>query len=220
MYRAWVCGAYAILTFMTTPHQVLYIHGGVTFPTHEEYLTFLRTKEITLDRLRATRYWKERLQDTLGSAYDVLAPRMPNGTNAVYAEWELWFSRILPVLNDGLILIGHSLGGVFLARYLSEHQSLVKLRATMLVAAPFREGDLGESLNGFLPPSDLSLLDTQGGDLFIYHSTDDPVVPFTHGELYAKALPRATFRTCEGMGHFNVESFPALEADLRALAVI
>jgi len=199
--------------------QVVFIHGGITFPTYEEYLTFLRTKEITLDRLRATRYWKNRLQDTLGSEYDVLAPRMPNRTNAVYAEWELWFSRILPVLSDGVVLIGHSLGAVFLARYLSEHQSPVKIRTTMLVAAPYLDDDPEEPLNGFVPPADLSLLDTQGGDLFLYHSTDDPVVPYAHSELYAQTLPRATLRTCTGMGHFNVESFPAHEADIRALAV-
>ncbi len=200
------------------PIQVLYIHGGVTFPTHDDYLTFLRTKELSLDRLRAERDWKDNLQDTLGPTYDVLAPRMPNGTNAVYTEWELVLSRILPLLSDGVILIGHSLGAVFLARYLSEHVSPIQIRATMLVAGPFQESDLGESLNDFLPPTDFSLLDTQGGGLFIYHSTDDPVVPYTHGELYARALPRATFRSCEGMGHFNTASFPTLEADVRSLA--
>jgi hypothetical protein len=117
-----------------------------------------------------------------------------------------------------VILIGHSLGGVFLARYLAEHISPVRIRATLLVAAPYREDDLDESLAGFVPPALLALLDQQGGSLYIYHSTDDPVVPYTHGELYARALPRATFRRCEGLGHFNVESFPILEDDLRSLA--
>ena len=194
----------------------MYIHGGVTFPTYEKYLSFLRTTEIKIDRLRVMHDWKSNLPTVLGPDFDVLAPRMPNGTNAVYTEWELWFSRILPALSDDIILIGHSLGGVFLARYLSEHTSPVRIRATMLVAAPFCDDDPDESLNGFVPPADLSLLDSQG-ELFIYHSTDDPVVPFTHAEHYTKALPRATLRTCEGMGHFNIESFPVLEKDVREL---
>lgn len=202
---------------MNTTQQVLYIHGGVTFPTQEEYLTFLRTVDIDLSRFHTSRDWKDTLQETLGVDYEVLAPRMPNGTNAVYTEWELWFSRILPLLSEHVILIGHSLGGVFLARYLSEHHSPVHIRATMLVASPFRE-DFDEPLNDFVPPHDLSLLDSQGGDLFIYHSTDDPVVPYTHGKLYADALPHATFRTCENMRHFNTATFPALVEDVRDCA--
>jgi len=38
---------------MQQTQQIVYIHGGVTFPSYEEYLAYLRTEEMTLDRLRA-----------------------------------------------------------------------------------------------------------------------------------------------------------------------
>lgn len=197
--------------------QIVYVHGGTTFPSHEEYLSFLHTKTVTLDRLRPSRDWKSNLQETLGTSFDVFAPHMPNGTNAVYAEWELWFSRILPLLTDGVVLIGHSLGGVFLVRYLSEHEPPVRITATLLVAAPFRDSDLGESLGEFLPPKDFGNFRDRAGRVFLYHSTDDPVVPYTHLNLYARELPNATVRICENMGHCNTSAFPQLEDDLRTL---
>lgn len=202
---------------MQRTQQLLYIHGGTTFPSHEEYLAFLRTKTLTLDRLRSSRDWKSDLTETLGPSFDVFAPRMPNGMNAVYAEWELWFSRLLPLFDDGLILIGHSLGGVFLVRYLSEHELPVRIAATLLVAAPFQDTDLDESLGEFIPPQDLQMFEVHAGRIFLYHSTDDPVVPYTHVALYAHKLTNATVRTCENMGHFNTPSFPQLEADIRSL---
>jgi predicted alpha/beta hydrolase family esterase len=202
----------------THKQQVAYMHGGTVFASYDAYLDYLRTREVSLDRMRAKRDWKDNLQTVLGYAFDVLAPRMPNGSNAVYAEWELWFSRVLPLLSDGVILIGHSLGGVFLARYLSEHRSPIRITATLLAAAPYFDDVPGESLGAFVPPSDLSLFREQGGALFVYHSTDDPVVPYAHATAYARALPGATFRTCEGLGHFTVPSFPELEEDIRVLS--
>lgn len=202
---------------MHQPTQVLYLHGGMTFPTYEEYRTFLATKELTIERLRLFRSWKDRLQDTLGGTFDVLAPRMPNGTNAVYEEWETYFSRILTLLRDDPILIGHSLGGVFLAKHLSTHDVPVRLRATLLVAAPFCDDLTDESLGDFVPPASLERFKAQGGALYVYHSTDDPVVPFSHGEGYAAALTGCTFRALSGYGHFNTETFPELVADVRSL---
>lgn len=203
---------------MQNPQQVVYIHGGMTFPTYEAYVEYLRTKSLSLDRLRASRDWKDNLQDTLGPAFDIFAPRMPNGSNAVYVEWELWFSRILPLFAPGVILIGHSLGGVFLARYLAEHDAPIKIKALLLAAALYRDDVPEESLGEFVPPADLSRLTGQAGSIYVYHSTDDPVVPYEHGRAHAEALPEATFRTCEGLGHFNTPSFPILEDDVRAIA--
>lgn len=74
---------------------------------------------------------------------------MPNGNNAQYIEWKIWFERLLPFLNDGVILIGHSLGGIFLAKYLSENNFSIKVRAAILIAAPFDALGMKESLSQF-----------------------------------------------------------------------
>ena len=104
--------------------QVFVIHGGTAFDTYEEYISYLQKKEVSLEKLLG-RDWKLNLQDNLGSDYEVFLPKMPNAQNAVYKEWCIWFEKYLPLLDDGVILVGHSLGAVFLAKYLSEHDVLI-----------------------------------------------------------------------------------------------
>lgn len=100
--------------------QVVVIHGGDPFNTYEEYLTFLKNKELTLERLRR-KDWKVPFENNLGEQYEVLAPAMPNKQNAKFSEWKLWFEKVTPLLNNEVILVGHSLGGIFLTKYLSEN---------------------------------------------------------------------------------------------------
>ena len=99
--------------------QVIVIHGGDTFSTYEEFILFLKDFKIDLNRFRG-KDWKSTLQDALGVEYDVLCPQMPNKQNAKYSEWKLWFDKIIPLLNDNIILVGHSVGGIFLVKYLAE----------------------------------------------------------------------------------------------------
>src|SRR3989338_2804562 len=101
--------------------QVVVIHGGDAFSTHEEYLRFLKDFPLTIERVRPKRDWKSFLPEVLGEEYDVLAPIMPNKTNAQFSEWCLWFEKMFPFLEDDVILVGHSLGGMFLAKYLTEY---------------------------------------------------------------------------------------------------
>src|SRR3954471_15685612 len=100
--------------------QVIFIHGGETFDSYQEYLSFLDNLSLDISRLKAKK-WKNTLQDKLGVDYSVILPQMPNDLNAKYAEWKIYFDKFLPYIKDNVILIGHSLGGIFLAKYLSEN---------------------------------------------------------------------------------------------------
>ncbi len=54
--------------------------------------------------------------------------------------------------------------------------------------------------------------------LYLYHSRDDPEVPFADLERYSRALPQAIVRALDGRGHeFNQAHFPELAADIRSL---
>ncbi len=197
--------------------QVVVIHGGDSFPTYDAYLANLRDKTIDLDRYRPHPDWKTHLPEALGAEYDILMPRMPNATNARYTEWALLFGKIAPLLDEEVILVGHSLGAVFLARYLSEHRFPVRIAATFLLAAPYdAAGDLSEE---FTAPASLDLLAKQGGKIFLYHSEDDLVVPFAELAKYQAALPSATACTFSDRGHFfGQSSFPELVADIKNLS--
>ena len=200
--------------------QILVIHGGDTFDTHKDYLSFLKNREISLDRLRLKRDWKDTLSEKLGENFDVLSPRMPNGTNARYKEWKIWFERVIPFIDKDVIFIGHSLGGIFLAKYLSENTFPVKIKATILAAAPFDDEESDESLSDFKLPPSLKKFSEQGGEIYLIQSQDDPVIGFGELEKYKKAIPTAKTMTFKDREHFNQEAFPELIQLIKTLSYI
>lgn len=180
--------------------QVVVIHGGDAFRTREEYRQFLRDFPLTIEHVRPKRDWKSFLPEVLGERYDVLAPIMPNKTNAQYEEWELWFEKMFPFLQDGVILIGHSLGGMFLAKYLAEHAFPRRIGALLLVAAPHNQsGECGD----FTVPASLEGVVRQVERIMLFHSTDDDVVPFSELAVYQRALPHAQAIILSDRGHIN-----------------
>jgi uncharacterized protein len=192
--------------------QVVEIHGGDTFGTYEEYIGFLRDYEIDIERYKkAKNSWKPWLRERLGEDYEVILPVMPNGSNAVFDEWKLWFEKLFPFLNDGVILVGNSLGASFLAKYLSENKFPKKIRGVFLVAGVFDVDSEGYHLASFALPKKLDL---QTKNIYLYHSKDDPIVPFSTLEKFEKALPQAKSRVFEDKGHFRLEEFPELANDI------
>jgi predicted alpha/beta hydrolase family esterase len=194
--------------------QLVFIHGGETFDTYKEYIDALRSWEYEPFEERSKR-WKDSLAEELGDQWQVLMPSMPSKMNAKYLEWCLWFEKVEKHLTDGVVLVGYSLGGIFLAKYLSEGPFPVTVRATFLLAAPF-DTDSGP-LADFGLPSSLAALKGQGGKIFLYHSEDDDVVPFSELDKYRAQLPDATVRTFADHGHFQGPELPELVADLKAL---
>ncbi len=199
--------------------QIILVHGGDTFNTYEEYLSFLKDwKDIDFERYRKLeKDWKQSLNEKLGEDYEVIAPGMPNKQNAKYLEWKIWFEKFVPYFEPEVILVGHSLGGTFLAKYLSENDLPKKIIATFLIAPVFDEIEIKESLADFKLPESLEKLEKQGGKIFLYHSKDDPVVPFADFEKFKKALKTATGRTFIDRRHFKQEKLPELVKDIKSL---
>lgn len=195
--------------------QVVVIHGGDSFATYEEAWNALIDAVLNIDRLRFFD-WKSTLREMLGEAYDVIQPRMPNPQNAKYKEWKLWFEKLVPQLDEKVILVGHSLGGSFLAKYLSENVLPKQIVATLLVAPPF-DTDSGRRLIEFDIINDLATLKEQGGAIFLYHSEDDPIVDFSELTKFLTHLPNAHSRTFTDRQHFNQMEFPELLEDIRSL---
>ncbi|MBX4181306.1 alpha/beta hydrolase [Candidatus Parcubacteria bacterium] len=195
--------------------QIVIIHGGGTFATYEDYLNFLRSYEINIERYKTDKDdWKPWVRRMLQENYEVITPHMPNKTNARYEEWKLWFEKFFPYINDGVILIGHSQGGIFLAKYLSENQFPKRIGGVMLISAPYDKDSEGYPVLSFSLPAILNL---QTNNTFLYHSKDDPVVPFEALEQYQKLLPNAVARVFEDRKHINQEEFPELLKDILSL---
>jgi uncharacterized protein len=195
--------------------QIVVIHGGDAYDTYEEYIEALKKEPFELKDLFYNG-WKKKLQERLGDRYQVIAPRMPNSNNARYLEWKIWFDKIIPFLTDGLILIGHSLGGIFLARYLSENKLPIKIIGIMLVAAPHTD-NFKQSMADFINPQNTSLFKDQAGEIFLYFSKDDQIVPIDSLSSYERDLPQARVRIFSDRGHFNQEEFPEIVEDIKKL---
>ena len=174
---------------------------------YQDYIDSLKKREVVAEKFKAHKSWRDGLQEKLGEDFEVFAPKMPNGFNAVYEEWKIWFLRLAEFLHDDVVLVGHSLGGIFLAKYLSENTFAKKVRAAVLVAAPFDDNNLNESLGDFILPDSLEHFSVQAGRVCLCFSKDDPVVPFSHMGKYKKVLPNAIEMPLENRQHFEQEDF-------------
>lgn len=191
--------------------QILIIGGGTSFDNYDDYISYLKKdRQISLDRIKIRKEWKNTMDVKLGEGFEVFLPNMPNTVNARYFEWKIWFERVLELLGDDLIFIGHSLGGIFLAKYLSENIIDKKTKAVILVAPPFDGANDIESLVDFNLPDSLSNLSKQCENIYLIQSKDDPLVPFEQVEKYKKALPSAKIMAFEDRGHFSQETFPEI----------
>ena len=190
--------------------QVLMIHGGTTFNSYESYIKYLENREVNLDYFKKQKSWKDNFANKLGEDFEILEPRMPNATYAHYGEWKIWLTRMIPFLKDGVVFIGHSLGGIFLARYFSENVFPKKIKAVVLIAPPFDNVSNEEELSDFSLPETMEKFPEQVKNIYLLQSKDDPVVPYEEMEKYKKILPNAETVLFENMGHFNTETFPEL----------
>lgn len=190
--------------------QILYIHGGDTLRSHTEYLHYLRTRKI--DIYKKVGWSGPYLDKMLGGKFHIIRPRMPLQDNAKYKEWALHFKRHIPYLKNNLILIGSSLGGIFLAKYLSENKFPKKILSVILVCPPFDDTLPSEHLTGgFKLKSDLSLLQKNTKNLHILFSIHDNVIPISHAKKYASKLPHAHIVLYKHIkGHFVVQTFPEI----------
>jgi len=190
--------------------QLFLIHGGMTFNNKKEYIAFLKRRKITIER--RIRWSEEYLRNELGNHFQIIQPRMPSQDNSKYKEWRIHFERHFPYLKDNIIIIGGSLGGIFLAKYLSENKFPKKLLSVYLVCPPFDNTLSEETLaGGFELQSNLSLLEKQAKNLYLMFSKDDDVVPISHAEKYRKKLKHAKIIIYESKnGHFEIQEFPEI----------
>lgn len=175
--------------------QVLFVQGGGE-RVHDEWDSKL------VASLRAE----------LGQGYEIRYPRMPDEADPSYATWAAALESELAGLEDGAILVGHSLGGTFMINALAEHPPAREVGAIVLIAAPF-VGEGGWQTADWTPQRELGRKLPRGVPVHLYHGLADATVPATHAELYAQAIPQAHLRRLPGRDH-------QLDNDLREIAAM
>ncbi len=166
---------------MTT--QLLFIQGGGA-GTHDEWD----------DKLVAS------LRQALGPAWDIRYPRMPNEDDPTYAAWKPAIEREMAGLDDGAILVGHSIGGTVLVNALAEKPPGKRIGAIVLVAAPF-VGEGGWPADELTTPADLGARLPSGVPVHVFHGDNDDTAPPAHADLYARVIPHASIHRLPGRDH-------------------
>jgi hypothetical protein len=195
--------------------QIVSIGGGNSFRNYKEYLSYLKNEDIDFERYK-TKIWRDNLSESLGRGFEVINFRMPNPGNAKYKEWKIWFNKLVPFLKNDVMLLGHSLGGIFLAKYLAENKFSKRIKAVFLVAAPFKEHGKDDTLGDFNLPKNLSKIN-QAENIFIYQSKDDQIVSFKDALEYKKALPKAKLSLFKNRDHFIQNKFPEIIKDIKSI---
>lgn len=148
--------------------------------------------------------WLKSELETLGC--QVTVPRFPTPQGQSLESWLEILNKYEKQITDRTILIGHSLGGLFLLRVLERLSHPVA--AAFFVAAPigvkpilYYEGD--EKFSGF--SFDWTEIKKKAKHFFVYHSDNDPYVSLGNGEELARRLGvKLTF--IPSAGHLNAES--------------
>ena len=194
--------------------QLILIGGGDSYSRREDFLAALKTQPLfDLPSNSSYKSWKGWLAEALESEWYVAIPQMPNKQNAQYDEWQIWFERHLAELRGEVVLVGYSLGAMFLAKYLSENDFHVTVRALFLLAGPcgtYDDGSGNDCGSFRFDPVLLPKLTEVVSSITIMHSQDDFVVPYEHALKYKEALPEAELVTFTDKNHFLVEELPEL----------
>jgi hypothetical protein len=137
---------------------------------------------------------------------------MPEEDDPNFAAWKATLQVQFASLNEGAIVVGHSVGGTILINALAEQLPGLTLGAIFLIAAPF-VGEGGWPSEDWQPQREIGGKLPRGVPIYLYHGLADTEVPPSHAELYARALPQARLCCLPGRDH-------QLNDDLREIAAV
>ena len=179
--------------------QVLFIQGAGE-GTYEEWD----------DKLVAS------LRRELGNGYEVRYPRMPDEEGASADAWGPTIQHELDTLDDGAVVVGHSVGGTILIHELAQRPAARPLGAIVLVATPFVGAD-GWPADGFELPTDLGARLPPDVPVHVFHGLDDDTAPPAHAELYGRAIPHAQLHLLPGRDHQLGNDLREIASEIRKL---
>lgn len=160
-------------------------------------------------------HWLPWLQQQL-IIRDILAqtPEMPTPYAPVYEDWKREFERF--DLNENTLLVGHSCGGGFITRYLSENKDIKVGRVVLVAPWTDEEESLDTGMFDFTVDPEFP---KRTASVTVFTSTnDDQAMQETLKALKAK-VPNLKYREFSNYGHFTLtgmgtREFPELLTEL------
>jgi uncharacterized protein len=156
------------------------------------------------------------LRQQLSTEYQIHYPIIEDPEAPTYSMWNRLFSAELGRIKEPIILIGHSLGGSMLLKYLSEERPPSTVSALFLVATPLW-GKNGWKVEDFVLKENFEAQLRHISKVYLYHCKDDSIVPFEHLNFYKSAFPHAVVRALNGADHAFPNGLPELVSDIKSL---
>jgi pimeloyl-ACP methyl ester carboxylesterase len=181
------------------PRQILFIQGAGE-STHDEW------DDKLVDSLRAE----------LGAEFEVRYPRMPSEDDPSASTWVPAIRQAIAALDDGAVVVGHSVGGTILVLALMDDPPGPRLGAIVLLATPF-VGAGGWPGDEFELPNDLGTRLPTAVPIHVFHGLDDDTAPPAHADLFARAIPQAQIHRLPGRDHQLGNDLGEVAAVIRAL---
>ena len=196
--------------------NVVLVHGGEVWQDKSTYRSKIQSGELNSywyskffdDAVNGSRTsWKTEVSSYCKDNYiSLIKPQMPNKTNANYDEWKRVFEQWLPFMTSQTVLVGHSLGSMFLTKYLNENQ--LEFKSAFLISGGLWE-DTETNIADFDPKwglsTNLEILNSYGNKINIVHSKDDNVVDFARSVNLKARLPKANWMELDRLGHLGGE---------------
>lgn len=184
--------------------NAILLHGK---PSEQEYYS-------TEYRSASNSHWFPWLQKQL-LIKDIAAatPEVPNAFKPYYPTWQKEFERF--DVTPDTILVGHSCGGGFIVRWLSEHKD-VTVGKVVLVAPSLGFGWVEDDFFDF--EMDPNLVERTKGVVIFGSDNDKPTIPEAIKILRGK-IKNIQYREFPGYKHFTygsmeTEEFPELLAEV------
>jgi predicted alpha/beta hydrolase family esterase len=182
------------------------IHG---MPSKEEYEE---------NNHRSMNHWFQWLKNKLiEQGIQTITPEMPIPYNPEYEAWKAKFEE--NTIDENTILVGHSCGGGFIVRWLSENKD-VHVGKVVLVA-PWIDPEHLLNTGMFDFEIDPILVSRTKG-LVVMYSTDDDKEILDTVKILKEKISSAEFQEFTDKGHFCIEdlgteTFPELLTNLNLI---
>ncbi len=166
--------------------------------------------------------WKDDLEEKIFSDFDFIKMQKPMSDCADYEIWKTAYEKTINFLWDNLVLIGHSLGAIFLIKYFCENPNKIKnIKKIFLIATPLNDSE-SEVLGSFcVDKTMLQNLEHMQNKIIFFHSIDDEIVDIEDFYEYKKNFIDSEFIELNNYWHFIFnKNFPELLEKIKKTRIL
>lgn len=152
------------------------------------------------------------VQELRQRGIEVAAPAFPEPKKPHIRAWLEELGKAVGELDEGLILVGHSLGVPLILRFLSDYPDPKPISGLIAVAGVV-DAPVGRPNRLFDPPLDFDKIISLCWRRMVIHATNDHVIPRERAEETVRKLKAEEIKLADG-GHFSAplghDEFPEL----------